>query len=96
MNLVITTACKTPIIQNTLDIVKEVTMMSVKGKFGKYNSLNPFLPNVSFLYILKKSENKRFSLKKSENKRFSDVFMGYEKGTLKRNGLQSGGKYFLH
>ena len=71
-------------------------MMSVKGKFGKYNSLNPFLPNVSFLYILKKSENKRFSLKKSENKRFSDVFMGYEKGTLKRNGLQSGGKYFLH
>ena len=71
-------------------------MMSVKGKFGKYNSLHPFLPNVSFLYILKKSENKRFSLKKSENKRFSDVFMGYEKGTLKRNGLQSGGKYFLH
>ena len=71
-------------------------MMSVKGKFGKYNSLNPFLPNVSFLYILKKSENERFSLKKSENKRFSDVFMGYEKGTLKRNGLQSGGKYFLH
>ena len=37
LNLVITTACKIPIIQNTLDIVKEVTMMFVKVKFGKYN-----------------------------------------------------------
>ena len=82
LNLVITTACKGPMIQNTLDIVKEVTMMFVKVKFGKYNSLNPFLPNVSFLYILKTSENKRFF----------DVFSKYKKGTLRRNGLKSGGK----
>ena len=51
VNLVITTACRGPIIQNTLDIVKEVTMMFVKVKFGKYNLFNPFLPNVSFLYF---------------------------------------------
>ena len=37
LNLVITTACKTPIIQNTLDIVTEVTMMFVKVKFGKHD-----------------------------------------------------------
>ena len=37
LNLVITTACKIPIIQNILDIVKEVTMMFVKVKFVKYN-----------------------------------------------------------
>ena len=36
-NLVIATACKIPVIQNTLDIVKEVTMMFLKVKFGKYN-----------------------------------------------------------
>ena len=59
LNLVITTTCKSPMIQNTLDIVKEVTRMFVKVKFGKYDSLNPFLPNVSFLYILKTLENKR-------------------------------------
>ena len=60
LNLVITTACKSPMIQNALDIVKEVTMMFVMLKFGKYISLNPFLPNVSFLYILKILENKIF------------------------------------
>ena len=78
LNLVITAACRIPIIQNTLDIVNEVTMVFVKVKFGKYNWLNPFLPNVSFLYILKISENKKFS----------DVFRGYKKGTLKRKGLK--------
>ena len=60
LNLVITTACKSPMIQNALNIVKEVTMMFVMLKFGKYISLNPFLPNVSFLYILKILENKIF------------------------------------
>ena len=49
LNVVITTTCKSHMIQNTLDIVKEVTMMLVKVKFRKYNSLNLFLPNVSFL-----------------------------------------------
>ena len=57
LNLVITIACKIPIIQNILDIVKEVIMMFVKVKFGKYNLLNPFLANGSFLYILKASGN---------------------------------------
>ena len=37
LNLLIKTACEIPIIQNTLDIVKEVTTISVKVKFGKYN-----------------------------------------------------------
>ena len=82
LNLVITTTFNSPMIQNTLDIAKEVTMMFVKVKFGKYNSLNPFLPNVSFLYILKLSENKIFF----------NVFSGYKKRTLRRNGLKSGGK----
>ena len=53
-------------------------MMFMKVKFGKYNWLNPFLPNVSFLYILKTLENKKFS----------DVFRGYKKGTLERKGLK--------
>ena len=74
----ITTACRIPIIQKTLDIVNEVTMMFVKVKFEKYNWLNSFLPNISFIYILKTSENKKFS----------DVFRGYKKGTLKRKGLK--------
>ena len=37
LNLVIITACKIPITQNNLDIVKEATIMFVKVKFGKYN-----------------------------------------------------------
>ena len=82
LNLVIAAVSKIPMIQNTLDIVKEATMMLVKVKFGKHNSLNPFLPNVSFLYILKTSGNKIFF----------NVFNGYKKGTLRRNGLKSGGK----
>ena len=82
LNLVITTACKSPTIQNTLDIVKEVTMMFVKVNFGKYNLLNPFLSIVFYLYILKTSENKVFFY----------VFSGYKKRTLRRNELKSGGK----
>ena len=57
----ITTACKNPIIQNTLDIVKEVTMMLLKVNFRKHNLINPVFCNVSFLYILKTPENKMFS-----------------------------------
>ena len=82
LNLVITAACKITIIQNNLDIVKKATMMFVKLKFGKYNSLNPFLPNISILYILKTPKSKIFS----------DVFRGYKKGKLRRKGLESGGK----
>ena len=82
LNLVITIACKIAIFQNTLDIVKEVTTMFVKVKFGKYNLLNPFLSNGFFLYILKVSENKKIS----------DVLRGVSKGTLKRKGLKSGDK----
>lgn len=54
-------------------------MMFEKVKFRKYNSLSPFLPNVSVLN----------NLKTSENKRFADVFRGYEKGIYRRNGFKS-------
>ena len=37
LNLVITVACRIPKNQNTLDIVKAVTMIFVKVKFEKYN-----------------------------------------------------------
>ena len=57
-------------------------MMFMKVMFRKYNLLNPFLLNVSFLYILKTLENKRFS----------GMFRRYKKGTLRRNGLKNGGK----
>ena len=43
LNLVTTTACKISIIQNTLDIIKEVIMLLVKVNSGKYNELSPFL-----------------------------------------------------
>lgn len=54
-------------------------MMLEKVKFRKYNSLSPFLPNVSVLN----------NLKTSENKRFADVFREYEKGIYRRNGFKS-------
>ena len=85
LNLVIKIAGKIAIIQNTLDKVKEVTTMCVKVKFGKYILLNQFLSNGFFLYILKVSENKKFS----------DVLRGIQKETLKRKGLKSDDKYFL-
>ena len=65
--------CAVPKNQNTFVVsmmVKVVIMMFVKVKFGKYNELNPFLPNVSFLYILKTSEIKKFS----------DAFKVYKRG----------------
>ena len=37
VNLVATTACKIVVIQNTLDIMIEVTMIFVKINFGKDN-----------------------------------------------------------
>ena len=37
VNLVATTACKIVVIQNTLDIMIEVTMIFVKTNFGKDN-----------------------------------------------------------
>ena len=82
LNLVIKIAGKIAIIQNTLDKVKEVTTMCVKVKFGKYILLNQFLSNGFFLYILKVSENKKFS----------DVLRGIQKETLKRKGLKSDDK----
>ena len=77
LNLVIRADCNIPVIQNTLDIVKKVTMVLLKAKFRKFHQLNPFLPSVSFLYILKISGNKKFS----------DVLRKYKKEIVKRKGL---------
>ena len=71
-------AGKIAIIQNTLDKVKEVTTMFVKVKFGKYILLNQFLSNGFFLYILKVSENKKFS----------DVLRGDSKGNIEKKGVK--------
>ena len=53
-------------------------MMFEKVKFGKYNSLSPFLLNVSVLN----------NLKTSENKRFADVSGGMKKGYIEDMALK--------
>ena len=52
--------------------------MFVKVKFGKYILLNQFLSNGFFLYILKVSENKKFS----------DVLRGDSKGNIEKKGVK--------
>ena len=55
-----------------------VNFVQVKGCTAQQSYINPFQTNVSFLYPLKTSENRRFS----------DVFRGYRKGTLAWNRLR--------
>ena len=49
------------------------------GEKGFLAFLNPYFPNVTFLYPLKTSKNRRFS----------DVFKGYRNVTLGEYGLNS-------
>ena len=63
----------------TFKIFRLFWLFAWPSNFGKrFPSINPFQVNVPFLYLLKTSENQRFS----------DVFRGYRKGTFTWNGLQ--------
>ena len=64
--------------QYLLTIALFIFKLLTKFKWFTY-SFSPFFPNASFLY----PEN----IRNQKTVRFSDVFRGYEKGTLETNGL---------